>query len=184
MDFPTTIPELGLATHRDSTPKPPASLAATYLGAPQLQVLGERNVTLQVSGTTSTAATLTVRNVGTGIGPFRVRTSASWLIVRHASDPEGRVVDGGVAIGSDLEVVTSTKPRVAQSGADSVLEIRVKPGLLPAGATTGTVLIEPLMGQLQPVTITVTVQRSGSASGPPAPTFKRFVPNITSEGAP
>lgn len=184
MDFPTTIPELGLATHSDSTPKPPASLAATYLGAPQLQVLGERNVTLQVSGTTSTAATLTVRNVGTGIGPFRVRTSASWLIVRHPGDPEGRVVDGGVAIGSDLEVVTSTKPRVAQSGADSVLEIRVKPGLLPAGATTGTVLIEPLMGPLQPVTITVTVQRSGSASGPPAPTFKRFLPNITSEGAP
>mgnify|MGYP005839197539 CR=1 FL=1 len=184
MDFPTTIPELGVKTHKDSTPKPPTSLAATYLGAPQLQVVGERNLTLQVSGTNSTAAMLTVRNTGTGIGPFRVRTSAIWLVVRHPNDPPGRVVDGAVAVGSDLQVVTSTSPRVTQSGADSVLEIRIDPSVLPPNATSGTVLIEPLMGSLQAVSIAVTVQRSGSASGPPPPPFKRVLPNVTRDELP
>ncbi|WP_322817516.1 hypothetical protein [Tepidiforma sp.] len=127
---------------------------------------------------------LTVRNTGTGIGPFRVRTSATWLIVRHPNDPPGRVIDGAVAVGSDLQVVTSTSPRVTQAGADSVLEIRIDPAVLPTSATSGTILIEPLMGPLQAFSITVTVQRSGSASGPPLPPFKRVLPNVTRDELP
>ncbi|MCX7616796.1 hypothetical protein [Tepidiforma sp.] len=184
MDFPTTVPELGITTHRDTAAPVSASRAAAYLGAPQLQVIGERAVTLQVTASSSTAASITVRNTGSGIGPFRVRTSAAWLIVRHPSDPPGRVVDGGVAIGKDLPVVVSTSPRATQAGADSVLEIRIDPSTLPPNATSGTVLIEPLLGNLQPVTITVTVQRSGSASGPPQFPFKRILPNVTAEGSP
>ena len=184
MDFPTTIPELGITPHADPTPAPVPSLAGAFLGAPKLQVIGERAVTLQVTASSSTAASLTVRNLGTGIGPFRVRTSAAWLVVRHPNDPPGRVVDGGVAIGKDLPVVVSTSPRSVQAGLDSVLEIRINPALLPQGATGGTVLIEPLLGTLQPVTITVTVQRSGSASGPPQFPFRRILPNITAEGSP
>ncbi|GIW12869.1 MAG: hypothetical protein KatS3mg062_0308 [Tepidiforma sp.] len=184
MDYPTTIPELGLEPHRDAPSSVTPAAAAKYLGAPRLQVLGERNVTLQVTGSGSSAASLTVRNLGTGIGPFRVRTSAAWLLVRHPNDPPGRVVDGSVAVGSDQQVVISASPRVVQAGADAVLEIRVDPAALPAGATGGTVLIEPLLGELQPVTITVTVQRSGSASGPPAYPFKRVLPNVTSDGSP
>ncbi|MEJ5222327.1 MAG: hypothetical protein WHT63_10015, partial [Tepidiforma sp.] len=184
MDFPTTVPELGITTHRDTAAPVSASRAAAYLGAPQLQVIGERAVTLQVTASSSTAASITVRNTGSGIGPFRVRTSAAWLIVRHPSDPPGRVVDGGVAIGKDLPVVVSTSPKTTQAGADSVLEIRIDPATLPPGATSGTVLIEPLLGSLQPVTITVTVQRAGSASGPPQFPFKRILPNVSAEGSP
>jgi len=184
MDFPTSIPELGIVTHSDSTPAPDPSRAGTFLGAPKLQVIGERAVTLQVTSASSTAASITVRNLGTGIGPFRVRTSAAWLIVRHPNDPPGRVVDGGVAIGNDLPVVVSASPRVAQAGMDSVLEIRIDPSVLPPGATSGTVMVEPLLGSLQPVTITVTVQRSGSASGPPQFPFRRILPNVTAEGSP
>lgn len=184
MDFPTSIPELGIVTHSDSTPAPDPSRSGTFLGAPKLQVIGERAVTLQVTSASSTAASITVRNLGTGIGPFRVRTSAAWLIVRHPNDPPGRVVDGGVAIGNDLPVVVSASPRVAQAGMDSVLEIRIDPSVLPPGATSGTVMVEPLLGSLQPVTITVTVQRSGSASGPPQFPFRRILPNVTAEGSP
>jgi hypothetical protein len=46
------------------------------------------------------------------------------------------------------------------------------------------VLIEPLLGPPQPVTITVNLQRSGSASGPPAQQFRRFLPNVTHDGGP
>ncbi len=184
MDFPTTIPELGISTHRDTAAPPAPSRAAAYLGNPQLQVIGERSVTLQVTATSSTAAAVTVRNAGSGIGPFRVRTSAAWLIARHPNDPPGRVVDGSVAIGKDLPVVVSANPRATQTGADSVLEIRIDPKVLPPNATSGTVLIEPLLGNLQPFTITVTVQRTGAASGPPQFPFKRVVPNVTAEGSP
>lgn len=184
MDYPTTIPELGITTHRDSTPRASAALSRSFLGAPQLQVLGERAVTLQVSASGSTAASFTVRNNGTGIGPFRVRTSAAWLIVRSPNDPPGRQFDGGVAIGRDMQVVTSSSPRTAQAGYDAVLEIRIDPATIPAGVTSGSVLIEPLLGTLQPVTITVTVQRGGSASGPPPLPYRRVLPNVTAEGSP
>jgi hypothetical protein len=184
MDFPTTIPEFGVVTHTDPTPPPDPALAATFLGAPQLQVIGERSVTLQVTTESSTAASFTVRNVGTGIGPFRVRTSAAWLVVRRSNDPPGRIMNGSVAIGSDLPVLVSTNPRTFQQGIDAVLQIRIDREALPPGATTGTVLIEPLLGPPQPVTITVNLQRSGSASGPPAPQFRRFLPNVTSDGGP
>ncbi|MES4792216.1 MAG: hypothetical protein C4321_03845, partial [Chloroflexota bacterium] len=98
--------------------------------------------------------------------------------------PPGRVVDGAVAVGSDLQVVTSTSPRVTQAGADSVLEIRIDPAVLPTSATSGTILIEPLMGSLQAFPIAVTVQRTGSASGPPPPPFKRVLPNVTRDELP
>ncbi len=182
MDYPTTIPELGVTTHADSGQPASAAQSINFLGAPQLQVLGERSVTLQLSSAGSTAASLTVRNAGTGIGPFRVRTSAAWLVVRSPGDPPGRQFDGGVAIGREMQVVTSSAPRTVQAGYDAVLEIRVDPATIPAGATTGTVLIEPLLGSLQPVTISVTVQRSGSASGPPPFPYRRILPNITAEG--
>lgn len=186
MDFPTTIPELGITPHPDSGVGTGSASAATFVGDPRLQVTGNRQVVIEVSGATSSSAMVTVNNAGTGIGAFRVRTSATWIIVHHPNDPPGRVVDGGVAIGSDLEVVTSSSPRVAQRGMESVLEIRVDPAILPQGAATGTVLIEPLLGSLQPVTITVTVQRSGSppAGGASPYPFRRVLPNVTAEGSP
>jgi len=184
MDFPTTIPELGVEPHYDSTPPVNPALAGAFLGNPQLQVVGDRTVNITASATTATSSPVTVRNTGTWIAPFRVRTSAAWLIVRHPNDPVGRVVDGGVAIGSETDVVVQRTPRVVTRGRDSELQISVDPTYLPEGQISGTVIIEPLLGGGGITTITVQVTRSGTGGGAPGPGFRSVLPGITFEGFP
>jgi hypothetical protein len=187
MDYPTTIPGVKAAS-ADSTPPVNPALAVRFLGDPKTSIIGPRAFTLAVSdaGTTGTG-TVTVKNTGTWIAPFRVRTSASWIVVRHPGAAAGRVVDGGVAIGAETEVVTQRanqaqgKPRLAQKGYDSVLEITVDPAFLALGKSTGTVYIEPLLGSGPAVAITVTVNNTstkGGSGGPPARPFKAFLPGL------
>lgn len=185
MDFPTTIPELEVTTHTDSTVLADPALKSFFMGAPSLEVIGTRDITLTVTGNQATAASYTVRNNGTKIAPFRVRTSAAWLVVRHPNDPPGRVVDGGVAIGSDMDVVIQRSPRATTKGQDSVLLITVRPEWIPAGASSGTVIIDPVYGGGSPVTITVRLsQSSGQNPTPGVPTFphKSVLPGLVSEG--
>ena len=184
MDFPTTIPELEIVPHFDTTPPVDPALAAVFLGNPQLQVVGDRAVSITASTTSATSSAITVRNTGTWIAPFRVRTSASWLIVRHPSDPPGRVVDGGVAIGSETDVVVQKTPRIATRGRDSELQITVDAANLPEGQLTGTIIIEPLLGGGGITTITVQVTRDNTGGGAPGPGFKSVLPGITYEGSP
>lgn len=184
MDFPTTIPELGIEPHFDSTPPVDPSLASAFIGSPVLQVIGERSVSITAGAASATTAPVTVRNVGTWIAPFRVRTSASWLIVRHPNDPPGRVVDGGVAIGKETDVVVQKSPRIATRGRDSELVITVDVANLPEGALSGTVLIEPLLGGGGVTTITVQVVRGDAGGGAPGPGFRSVLPGITYEGPP
>ena len=183
MDFPTTVPELGIETHTDITPPADPSLAGGFIGNPQLQVIGDRAVSITASTTTATSAAVTVRNTGTWIAPFRVRTSAAWLVVRHPNDPPGRVVDGGVAIGSETDVVVQKTPRIATRGRDSELQITVDAANLPEGQLTGTVIIEPLLGGGGITTITVQVTRGNTGGGAPGPGFKSVLPGITFEGS-
>jgi hypothetical protein len=150
-----------------------------------MEVIGSRDVTLTVTQNRATAATLTVRNTGLGIAPFRVRTSAAWLLVRRPNDPPGRVVDGSVALASNMEVVVQKEPRVAVNGLDSVLLITVDPEAIPPGATAGTVTIDALYGGGLPVVITVRLgQSSGADQTPTIPTFpfKSVLPGLISEG--
>lgn len=183
MDFPT-VP------HYDSTTPPNIADVALFLNDPVLTITGAREVALTAGATTASASPVTVKNVGTGIGPFRVRTSADWIVVRHPTGSPDRRVDGGVAIGSNLEVVTASKPRVATSGADSVLEITADPTFLTAGVHTGTVIIEPLLGNGAVATFSITVTSSGGGGGgasPPTPTPlpslpRAFLPWLSSEG--
>lgn len=182
MDFPTSIPELGIEPHFDPTPPVDPSIAAAFIGDPQLQVVGDRAVTITASSTTATSSAVTVRNIGKWIAPFRVRTSAAWLIVRHPSDPPGRVVDGGVAIGSETDVVVQKSPRIATRGRDSELQITVDTRYLPEGQLSGTVIIEPLLGGGGITTITVQVDRADTGGGAPGPGFKSVLPGITFEG--
>ncbi|MEO8539567.1 MAG: SH3 domain-containing protein [bacterium] len=160
MDF-ATIP------HFDSTPPPNPSDVSLFLGDPVLKITGNTTILLTAAASTATSSDVQVKNTGTGIAPFRVRTSADWLQVRHPGDPAGRVIDGGVALGANMEVVTQTKPRQATSGADSILQITVDPTFLTAGTHTGTVIIDPLLGGGSAVTFTVTVTSSGGAGGSP-----------------
>jgi hypothetical protein len=183
MDFPTTIPELDIVPHFDTTPPVDPGLASAFIGNPQLQVVGDRAVSITASTTSATSSAITVRNTGTWIAPFRVRTSASWLIVRHPNDPPGRVVDGGVAIGSETDVVVQKTPRIATRGRDSELQITVDAANLPEGQLTGTIIIEPLLGGGGITTITVQVTRDSTGGGAPGPGFKSVLPGITYEGS-
>lgn len=186
MDYPTTIPELGIETHQEVGELASPSLVSYFLGNPSLEILGSREVALTVTANRATAASVTVRNTGTGIAPFRVRTSAAWLIVRHPNDPPGRVVDGSVALGSNMDVVVQKEPRVAVKGLDSILEITVNPEFLPEGVRQGTVTIDSLYGPSTSVTFTVQVGQSTGGGGgtPTAPTFnfKSILPGLISEG--
>ncbi len=189
MDFPTT-------PHFDSSPPGNPSDAAFFLGDPVLEVTGTRTVSLTAGADTATSSTVTVKNHGSGIGPFRVRTSAGWLKVQHPG--ETRHLDGGIAIGSDIEVVTQKSPRISSAGRDSVLQITVDPRFLAAGVHTGTVTIDTLLGTGATATFNVTVTSTGGggAGGSPTPgpgttpsptptpeTYRAIIPNLTSEGS-
>jgi hypothetical protein len=94
------------------------------------------------------------------------------------------VVDGGVAIGSDTDVVVQKTPRIATRGRDSELQITVDAANLPEGQLTGTIIIEPLLGGGGVTTITVQVTRGSTGGGAPGPGFKSVLPGITYEGSP
>ena len=165
MDFPTTIPDKQIIPHPDLTPPADPALTAALLGNPMFQYSGSQNVSLFVMRDgTVTRSSLTVTNVGLGVAPFRVRTSAPWIIVRHDTDPTGRTIDGGVAVGSDKSVViraaTSGQPPIAQQGYTSQLIITIDPAQMPRGVSSGTVVIEPLFGGGGTFSVSVTGVKS------------------------
>ncbi|MCS7294121.1 MAG: hypothetical protein RMK15_01675 [Chloroflexota bacterium] len=163
MDFPTTIPELGVAPHPDPSPPADPAGAAVLLGAPRLAVEGPAAAVLQTRPNgDSDSVTVTVRNTGTWIAPFRVRTSAPWIRVRHPGDPVTRTLDGGVAVGTETRVVVTANQTTA--GYVSVLLIDVDRSRQPEGVATGAVWIEPLFGQGAPARIDITAVKSGDAS--------------------
>jgi hypothetical protein len=185
MDFPTSFPP-ALTTHTDPTPLPTAGSQAAAIGAPNVVVEGPDSVTIVASAAGVTEAPFSVRNAGTWIGPFRIRVSAPWIVVQHPGDPPGRTLDGGVAIGTDTEVVTQqaspgppARPRIAQAGYVSELVITANPSLLGASQEpTGTVWIEPLLGGA-PFAIEVTLEGRVTGNLP----YRQFLPWVSSEPA-
>ncbi len=179
MDFPTTIAAAGLAPHPDTTPAVNPSLAAALLGAPQLQYSGPTEASLTAfSDGTSSSTTITVTNEGTGVGSFRVRTSAGWIAVRHPGDPAGRTLDGGVAVGSETEVVIQQSPKVTLPGFDSVLKVTLDASIMPPGTSEGWVLIEPLLGGGS--VFKLNISATNHSVPPPALQFRTFAPGVTS----
>ena len=88
MDIPTPKPQ-----HNDPTDRPPNSLRAKVLGAPQISV--DRPIVLVNvrPGQSATPADIRISNVGTGLIPWRVTSNKSWI---KAS------TQAGVAVGTDL----------------------------------------------------------------------------------
>ena len=153
MDYPTTIPEKNVVTHKDSTPPADAASSASLLGDPQFHYEGSPNALIVANsdGTVTAKSAITVSNVGLGIAPFRIRTSADWIVVRHDTDPlQRKSLNAGVAVGQDKDVVTQAplrgQQRIAQKGMDSRLVITINPAKMPKGVSYGTVFIEPLLG--------------------------------------
>lgn len=190
MDFPTSIPELGVATHPDATPPANPAEAAALLGNPHLSFTGatEAKLVAYVDGVV-TSTTVTVTNTGTWIGPFRVRSSAPWLIARHAGDSATRTVDGGVAIGRETDVVTqkatSSQPRVAQKGYESVLVVTLDTATMPTGTHEATLWIEPLLGGGAPFVLAVTATNHGApapgGTPPPVNSNRAVAPGLSAD---
>jgi hypothetical protein len=181
MDFPTTFTDTKVIPHADTTPPVDPKKAATLLGLPRLAFSGSTEVTIAGGNDGSYgSATIVVRNLGTFVAPFLVRTSAPWIVVRHPDDPLGRTIDGGVAVGKDTEVVTQAvkenRPRIAQKGYDSVLVITVIPALMPAGQSRGKVWIQPLFGSGSTFEVVV-VAMKGENSFP----FRAVAPGLSTE---
>ena len=176
MDFPTTIDRFGFKPHPDTTPPRDPAEAALLLGNPVFSFSGPTSLTLTgYTDGTSTKGTVTVRNTGTFVGPYRIRTSAPWIVVRHPTDPASRNMDGGVVVGQDVSVVLPGGGR--QQGYNSVLEISLAPRLMPAGISTGTVWIEPLLGSGSNFKIDI-VAANGATNLP----NKRILPELSSDG--
>jgi hypothetical protein len=188
MDFPTTIPASNVAPHPDTTPPVDPSLAAAFIGDPRLQTTGPTTASLETNSSGATSVTITVSNVGTWLAPFRIRTSANWIVVHHANDPVARTLDGGVAIGSETDVVLQrggvTTPRIAQKGYQSVLTVTLDQASMPGGTSTGTVLIEPLLGSGSTFTLTVTGKNNGVPATPTRPPIPTPTPQVFQAVAP
>ena len=184
MDYPTTIPGRNVIPHADTTPAVNPSLVSVFLGDPKLQYSGPTTLTLSVSSSgVASNGIVSVKNVGTWIAPFRVRTTADWIVVNQPGDAT-RTIDGSVAIGAETDVVTqqatATKPRLSVKGRDSVLVITVDPRLMPEGTSTGKVYIEPLLGGGGVFTVNVAATK-GTATAPGFP-FRNVLPGLASEG--
>lgn len=185
MDFPTTLPlpdgKPGVITHKDPTPAPTPDGLWTMLGAPRLAYSGPSRVSLQATGDgTSTTATMTVDNIGAGVAPYRIRTSAPWIVVRHVGDPPDRTLDGGVAVAKDTEVVlvspTTTRARKAQPGYTATLAIALDPSKMQPGESTGTVWVEPLLGGGASFEVAVTGFKPGHSTP-----YRNIVPNLAAD---
>ncbi|MBI2765081.1 MAG: hypothetical protein HYX53_04125 [Chloroflexi bacterium] len=177
MDYPTTIPELSAVTHRDTTTVIDSGEAASFLGDPRLAYSGPTTMALTAyKDGTATSGTVTVQNLGKGIGPYRIRTSAPWIVVRHPTDPPLRTLDGGVVVGQELDVVLTKAPRTTQKGYISTLQITLNTSLLPPGSSSGKVWIEPLLGGGGAFEVTIT-----AANGANSYVNRRVVPNLAND---
>ena len=175
MDFPTTFaddPETpaneALTPHEDIVPPTSPVAAGQYYGSPSLQFSGPSSTHIEVSAAgVPTKSTVTVANTGTRIAVYRVRTSAPWLIVTGPGPNDTRSIDGGVAIGSDVEVVITGSPLSTKQGHTADLRITANPAAMPYGAASGTVWFEPIFGAGSPLTVSVSAQNNYQ---PPTPT--------------
>ncbi len=181
MDFPTSFPQANppVTTHRDSTPPTDPSWSGRLLGDPKLQISGPSAASLILNpDRTATSVTVTVKNLGTWLGPFRIRTSANWLVARHPGDSAARRLSASIAVGKETTIVTGAGTnKKTQAGYDSVLTITLDPALLPPGSSTGTVWIEPLLGS--GATYQLSVQATnldGSPGGGQG--YRAVVPNL------
>ncbi len=159
MHFPTSFRDRGIAPHRDPTPPVDTSLLAALLGAPEARITGPDEVSIAIDedGTRGSVEVL-VQNIGTWIAPYRIQTSAPWILVERINR-SGRL-HGGVAVGAETTVVICTArfcgEDVTKRGHVVALRITLDPEELPEGEDVrGVVVIEPLFGEGKAKTVVV-----------------------------
>ncbi len=150
LHFPTSFPDLGIEPHQDPTPPVDTSLRARLIGAPDLRVTAPGDVSIAVDEEGIPGSVeVKIENRGTWIGPYRIETSAPWILVRR-SGGDARL-HGGVAIGAETTVwicrAMYCGEDVTSEGHVAYLEITLDLEELPEGeAVSGYLLIEPLVG--------------------------------------
>ena len=159
MHFPTSFPDLGIEPHQDPTPPVDTSLLDDLAGAPETRITGPDEVSIAIDedGTRGSVEVL-VQNIGTWIAPYRIQTSAPWILVER-TNRSGRL-HGGVAVGAEATVVLCTArfcgEDITKRGHVAVLRITLDPENLPEGEDVrGVVVIEPLLGEGEAKTIVV-----------------------------
>jgi hypothetical protein len=188
MDYPTTIPDNtetpadeSRVPHADTTGPADPGWLGKWLGDPVFSYSGPFTLALTAaSDGSATSGVVTVKNVGAGIAPFRIRTTHPWIVVRHDSDPFPRTLDGSVAVGSEIDVVlqkeTDSQPRITQPGYESVLRITLNTAAMPPGLTVGAVHLEPLLGSGG--AFTVEIIAANGASGLP---HQAIIPKVAQD---
>ncbi len=150
LHFPTSFPDLGIEPHHDPTPPVDTSLRQRLIGAPDLLITGPEDASIAVDEEGLPGSVeVKIENRGTWIAPYRIETSAPWILVQR-SGREGRL-HGGVAIGAETIVwicrAMYCGADVTSEGHTAYLEITLDLEELPEGeAVSGYVLIEPLLG--------------------------------------
>jgi hypothetical protein len=181
MDYPTSyispVSGLPVITHTDTTPRAnPAASPFLSASAPVLKVEAPATMNLLVYGDgTSGYASFVVKNAGSWIAPYRIRTTAPWLMVRHINDPTDRSLDAGVAIGANVDVLLEKSGGPRLKGYDSNLIVAIDASNLPSGAQSAVLYIDSLLGPPVSVPIQISVTRSDQPT--PLP-FKVRAPGI------
>ncbi|MFQ5382818.1 MAG: hypothetical protein ACE5EF_14560, partial [Dehalococcoidia bacterium] len=143
---------------------------------PRLIVNGPGVIVIKVDPDNAEAGDIvTVANIGSGIAPFRIRTTHPWILVRHPNDDSERTLDAGVAVGAEIDVVLSKDPLRTQNGFQSRLKVTVDPETAPEGVTTGSIIIEPLLGGAPSIVVDVT---AWNTDGPPVRYYTIGLPNV------
>lgn len=170
MDYPTSFPDDGIEPREDIVPPTNPSQATRYLGSPSVRFNGPSSANLQARPNGSIdSVTVTATNTGSFIAPFRIRTTAPWLVVTDKNGSQSRYLDGNLAIGSGTQVVVTNNPtRVTKQGHVAEMNVTLNKAAMPRGPVSATVYFEPLYGGGQ--TFSVTVTGTDNSSPPPTPT--------------
>lgn len=200
MDFPTSVADDPLTldkneavpTNPDPVPPADAAMAARFVGAPMLTFAGPSSVSLEARATgVIDQATVTATNTGSFIGPFRIRSTAPWLVVRGPGDTAARTLDGAIAVGETTTVVIKSEPLQTSNGHVQQLVVTLDPMVMPFGTPqTATVFFEPLFGGGATFSVNVSAMNNYVAPTPtptpiPIPTdtprgdFRQYTPGLS-----
>ncbi|MYH67063.1 MAG: hypothetical protein F4152_00345 [Dehalococcoidia bacterium] len=150
MHFATSFPDLGIEPHRDPTPAVDPALRGLLIGEPNTLITGPSSISIALDGEGQPESVeVQIQNVGTWIAPFRIQTSAPWILARREGN--GRL-DAGVTIGAETTVVLCTVAAcgelITKRGHDTALIITLDLDELPEDEDVqGTITIEPLWGE-------------------------------------
>ncbi len=150
MHFATAFPDLGIEPHEDPTPPVDPALRGVLIGEPNTLITGPSSISIAVDEEGQPESVeVQIQNVGTWIAPFRIQTSAPWILARREGN--GRL-NAGVTIGAETTVVLCTVDAcgelITKRGHDTALTITLDLEELPEGEDVqGTITIEPLWGE-------------------------------------